>query len=222
VTDLDAWQPGAARQVARALESSVQEAAMLLRTDLTHRALMELPLLAEHATLQRPRISFRSFEPLESWLGREATESPICATFDILRATFQLVPPDLRHVFVATVVMCRREVARREIGAQLGVGKDKLRRLYDECGLPAFPDINAELLGAHVLSGAERGASERACAEWAGFDGVSSLDKYLDYHFSCRLAALRRERGLNAQVDRIVAWFRRGQSSSVQLQIGQR
>lgn len=207
VSDMDKWPPGTARQFARSLKAGADAAPLVLRTDLTAQALMELPLLAEELTTQPVWVSFRQHEPLEDLLNSASIAGPLCATFDILRATLRFVPPLGQAAFGATVVACRRKVLRGEVHGALGMGKDKLRRIYNACGLPSFSTINAELLAAHVVAGAERGLSAEACAWRAGFADVGALDKYLNYHFSQGLEAIRRDGGLAVRLESIVAWF---------------
>lgn len=207
VLDVDEWPPGGACELCNALRVAATQAPIILRTNLTIRALMELPHLAHSDSLRRLRLSFRGHEGLAAHLGSDEADNPGCATFDVLRATLGLIPPRERYVWVATVVVCRRAVRRDVVEGRVAMGKAKLRSMYDRWGLPAFPKLNAALLCAHLLAGADSGGSADVCAAWAGFADARALDSYVVYHFGRRFTELRNEEATAAQVERIAAWF---------------
>ena len=203
LSNIDRWPPGLAADVVRRLQAAESSIPVVLRTNLSDRALAELPRLCAHDIAGRIRLSYRDYEPMDAWLTGEGWQRQRCAAIEILCNVALLVPPEVQPTFVRLAVMCARQIASKEIGLPHGLGKNTLRRHLRICGIRNFRHGNAVFLATHALVTLEDGGSESLCADRAGFLNAPELNRYLKYHFQQTLSQLRFSGGSAAMIARI-------------------
>ena len=206
VTDLDAWPPGGAYEVARRLAERPDPIVLHAMHRLTPRAIDELRVLARTDVDVRP--AYRPYHSLGDTLEDHPVTALPCATMAILRRLVRLLGDDVATVVVASIVLGERDVTERSLARALAISERALRAWLHMAKLPPYGELIRTIRVAHALYRMDvLGLSSAAAAHGAGLGGARSLENTVRRYTGRTPRQLIAAGGFDRYVCQIEEWF---------------